>query len=213
MQIKKSIWPLTVAILATPLLIYALVHSYQIKFNKLPVFGEKEIIANRIVSHRIEQFEFINQGGRSFSSDMLKNKIVVCCFFFSSCPSVCPNMIRHIKNVQGNFLNDPHVAFVSFTVDPVRDSVKKLQWYINHNNIDTKNWDFLTGDKKQIYKLARKSFYLSAVEGDGGESDFIHSDQLVLVDVNRQIRGYYKGTDDNAVKQLIDDIKKLENEK
>jgi protein SCO1/2 len=212
--IRRSIWILTGFLVAVPFLVFAIVHWYENKFDKLPVFGKSEMKENGVLAqHEIANFEFQNQDGKSFSSNELKNKIVVANFFFTSCPTICPNMMKHVKSIQDEFLNDQKVAFISFTVDPLRDSVKRLKWYSRKYNINNYDWDLLTGDKKEIYKLARKSFYLTADDGDGGENDFIHSDQLVLVDANKHIRGYYNGIDDRSNEQLKQDIKKLENEK
>jgi len=210
---KKSIWFLTALMIAIPVFLYAAINWYQLQFEKLPIYGKEELNKNNVLTqHQIESFEFRNQDGMLFSSDSLKNKIIIANFFFTSCGNICPNMMQHMKKVQDDFLNDRNLAFISFTVDPVRDDAARLKWYSEKYNINKGNWDLLTGDKKEIYKLARKSFYLSADDGDGGENDFIHSDQLVLIDKNRHIRGYYKGTDDSSIKQLKQDIKKLEYE-
>ena len=209
----KSKWLLTVLVITIPLFFYAAINFYQSQFGKLPVFGKKEMNENKVLTqHQIQNFEFENQDGKILSSSNLTNKIIVVNFFFTSCGSICPNMMQHMKSVQQDFLNDHNVAFISFTVDPVRDDTARLKWYSVKNNLNTVNWDLLTGDKKEIYKLARKSFYLSADDGDGGENDFIHSDQLVLIDKQKNIRGYYRGTDDGSIKQLKLDIKKLEHE-
>jgi len=121
-------------------------------------------------------------------------------------------MTSNLKLVQDAFKNDDNVVIISFTVDPETDTAGRLKWYANHFSINTSKWNLLTGDKKDIYKLARESFYVSAGDGDGGPDDFIHSDKLVLIDKQKQIRGYYTGTEKNDVEKLIHDIKKLENE-
>jgi protein SCO1 len=107
------------------------------------------------------------------------------------------------------YANDKELLLTSFTVDPERDSVNRLRDYAAQKNIHG-NWLLLTGDKKQIYKLARKSFLVSATDGDGGPQDFIHSELLILVDRNKRIRGYYNGTVDNEVNELIRDIGRLQ---
>ncbi len=211
--LRSSIWVFTGLLITVPLTAFVMVHWYQNKYDRLPFFGGYDVSANGIsVQHTTNDFEFENQDGKKFSSDKIKNKIVIVNFFFTSCKSVCPNMMIHVKKMQENFLNDSAIAFVSFTVDPETDSTARLKWYCREYHIDNNNWNLLTGDKREIYKLARKSFYLSAGDGDGGKDDFIHSDQLVLIDKSKHIRGYYDGTDDTALKQLNYDIKKLENE-
>ena len=104
-------------------------------------------------------------------------------------------------------------GFLSFTVDPSSDSSKKLLTYSEHMEATNSNWDFLTGDKITIYRLARKQFSVTATDGDGGPEDFIHSDKVILMDKQRAIRGYYDGTNESEVKQLIMDIRILKNEK
>ncbi len=117
-----------------------------------------------------------------------------------------------MRSVSVVFNNDKQVQLLSFTVDPKRDSAEKLLQYATMRNDIMTNWEFLTGDKKDIYQLARKHFFLTAAEGDGGEEDFIHSDKIVLEDAQHKIRGYYDGTSDIETQQLIHDIKKLEDE-
>lgn len=101
---------------------------------------------------------------------------------------------------------------VSFTVDPQRDSIQQLKSYATRMGLNTNHWDLLTGDKKEIYRLARKSFLVVAADGDGGADDFIHSDKLVLIDRRLQIRGFYDGTENEDIKQLLIDINKLKHE-
>lgn len=211
--LRKSIWILTGIMITVPLMVFGIVHWYQDKFDRLPVLGGNDVSENGIpVQHTISPFEFENQDGKIFSSDGEKNKIIIANFFFTSCAGICPNMMNHVKQVQGFFLQDSDIHFISFTVDPKRDNAPRLKWYAGQFHIKPDNWDLLTGKKNEIYKLARKSFYLTANEGDGGENDFIHSQQLVLIDKSKHIRGYYNGTDDHSMKQLIHDIKKLEHE-
>ena len=153
----------------------------------------------------------INQDGEVRSSKEWDGKIVVADFFFTTCPTICPKMTASLKRVSEVY-NDGEVKISSFTVDPERDDPKKLTAYIKKFNLPVQNWDLLTGSKKEIYKLARNSFMLVATDGDGGPGDFIHSENLVLADKKKRIRGYYDGTSNKEVDQLIIDIKKLKNE-
>lgn len=211
---KISIWFLTVVLIITvPLVAVLLVHWYQYKYCRLPIYGNPvESAIGTEVPHTIDSFELVNQAGQLFSSAVLKNKIVVFNFFFTSCGSVCPKMMENIKRVEGLYSTDTTISFVSFTVDPEHDNPDKLKRYTELHGINTLQWVLLTGDKKKIYRLARKSFYLTAADGDGGEDDFIHSEQVVLVDSRQHIRGYYPGTDDKAVNDLKNDINKLQHE-
>ena len=121
-------------------------------------------------------------------------------------------MTKSLIRIQEAFKTDAEILISSFTVDPERDSSAQLKKYARQYNVDTRNWNLLTGDKKEIYKLARNSFMLVATDGDGGPDDFIHSESLVLIDKQKKIRGYYNGTSNDEVNQLIIDIKKLKHE-
>ena len=211
---KQSIWVLTLFLVSAPALVFGIVDWCRESFEKLPLLGGYDRDEKGIpVRHVISGFDFENQDGQTLSSRNLGNKVLVANFFFTSCAGICPIMMRQEKEVQQYYNHDSDVLFISFTVDPVRDNVARLKWYANQYGLNGRNWELVTGDKKEIYKMARKSFYLSANEGDGGDNDFIHSEQIVLVDKTRHIRGYYDGTDRSAIKKLKLDIKKLEYEK
>jgi protein SCO1/2 len=121
-------------------------------------------------------------------------------------------MTKNLITVQQSYINSDDLLLVSFSVDPERDSAKRLAEYAGKFSIDETKWQLLTGSKKEIYRLARKSFKVTATDGDGGADDFIHSNKLILIDTKKRIRGYYDGTDEKETTQLIKDIKKLENE-
>jgi protein SCO1/2 len=186
-----------------PVTAYALLNIYEKKLKKLPVLGTIGVIAD---------FSFTNQDGKMVRPDKWKNKIVVVDFFFSHCTSICPKMTSNMKKIYGSFTNDKEIQFASFSVDPERDSAAQLHGYAQRWEINTANWDLLTGDKRDIYRLARNSFRIVATDGDGGPNDFIHSDKLVLVDKKARIRGYYDGTSDTEISQLLQDLKKLKYE-
>jgi protein SCO1/2 len=204
MKSKNSIWLFVAAVIMVPVLVFALVSWYEHNYEPLPVFVGAD--------HRVGDFKMKSQHGDLVTGEAWNDKIVVVNFFFTHCPVVCPKMTRNLKTVQESFLNDKYVLIQSFTVDPERDSVNRLAVYASQFQIKDANWELLTGDKKEIYRLARKSFLVSATDGDGGANDFIHSDKLVLVDTEKRIRGYYDGTNENEVAQLVKDIRKLEKE-
>jgi protein SCO1/2 len=202
-----------IILIAIPALAFAAVTMLQNRYEKLPVYDSTLNTNNEDrTPHFVQPFTLINQDGKVFSDADVNNKIYVADFFFTSCTSACPKMTKNLLLVQKEFSNDNNIRLISFTVDPETDSAQRLKWYAGVFKIDPSKWNLLTGDKKEIYKLARESFYVSAGDGDGGPDDFIHSDKLVLIDKQKQIRGYYTGTDESSVKQLIHDIKKLENE-
>lgn len=201
---KHSISLIIAVVLITPITVFAIVHWIENKGRALPVYkGE---------NHTVTNFHLTNQDGDTVTLQNWKNKIVVADFFFTHCPLICPKMTRNLKKVQAAFPDKKNLQLTSFSVDPVRDSVAQLKAFANKFGISG-NWDLLTGDKVAIYKLARKSFAVDASVGDGGRHDFIHSDKLVLLDSEHRIRGYYNGTTDKDVLQLINDIKKLYNER
>ena len=202
---KFNIWLFVAAVVVLPLSVFAVVNWYEKTVQKLPVLVSKD--------HRITDFKLTNQHGGTTTTKNWENKIVVADFFFTRCPSVCPKMTSSLKKVQAATANNNDVFIASFTVDPENDSTAVLQKYVNRFQINENNWHLLTGSKKDIYRLARKSFLVIATDGDGGPDDFIHSDLLILVDKQKRIRGYYEGTVEKEVQQLIKDIKKLENEK
>lgn len=208
MNKRFSIWVFFIAVFLIPLSIFGLVNWYEKNKGSLPVLGPVE----NEKEHQVGNFELADQDGKKFSDAQLKGKIVVANFFFTHCPVICPKMTNNLKMVQEKYGKDDEVMISSFTVDPERDSSSTLRKYAGKYGIDTEKWVLVTGDKKEIYKLARNSFRVAATDGDGGPDDFIHSEKLVLVDHQMRIRGYYSGTESSEVKQLLKDIKKLKHE-
>ena len=202
--LRNSIWLFVIAIVCVPVTLFAVVSWYQGKFQQLPVMGGDD--------HVISEFQMKDHQGRIISEKNWENKIVVADFFFTHCPSICPKMTKNLATVQQAFSNDPGLLIQSYSVDPERDSVGQLSQYAARFGITGSNWSLLTGDKKEIYRLARKSFLIVATDGDGGPQDFIHSDKLVLIDTKKRIRGYYDGTSVSETRQMITDIKKLKKE-
>jgi protein SCO1/2 len=203
----------TLILIVVPVIAFAAATMLKNRYEKLPVYNST---VNTNVEdknpHFIQTFTLTNQEGKAFSDAELNNKIYVADFFFTSCTSACPKMTKNLMLVQNALSKDNDVKLISFTVDPETDSAQRLKWYAGVFKIDPNKWNLLTGSKKEIYRLAREDFFVSASDGDGGPDDFIHSDKLVLIDKRKQIRGYYTGTDESSVEQLIHDIKKLENE-
>lgn len=200
---KYSIWVFVAVVVLLPMGVFALVKWYEHSFTKLPVLGPAE--------HTIADFRLTNQHGTTTSLKAWDDKIVVANLFFTHCPVVCPKMMRNLKTVQQLYANEKELMLTSFTVDPERDSATQLKRYASKMNIEN-NWILITGSKKEIYKLARKSLLLVATDGDGGADDFIHSEFLVLIDKQKHIRGFYKGTEKEDVDNLLRDIKKLKEE-
>lgn len=159
------------------------------------------------IYHQVKNFTLTNQLGEKVNLDNAKNRILVVDFFFTSCPTICPTLTANLKIVQEAFnTHDTLIQILSLSVDPERDTVQKLKHYADKHNIDPKNWWLLTGDKKEIYDIARHEFFVNAVQGDGGPDDFIHTEKFVVIDKDRYIRGYYNGLDTNDVRRMVNDI-------
>jgi protein SCO1/2 len=179
-------------------------------FKELPVLGnhriDSTITANGVkrdtVFHRIPKFSFIDQDSLMVTEQMVKGKVYVADYFFSTCKSICPIMSRQMERVQKA---RPELMILSFTVDPENDNPKRLKEYATEHGAVKGRWHFLTGSKPQLYELARKGFLLDAREGDGGAEDFIHTQNFALIDKGGRIRGYYDGTDSVEVTRLITD--------
>ena len=162
--------------------------------------------------HTIGDFSFINQNGKTITQKDYEGKIYVADFFFTTCGSICPKMTSNLSEIQTAFANNPKVKLLSHTVFPETDSVPVLKAYaIKHNVNDTK-WNLVTGDKKEIYTMARKS-YLAVKLGKPSELyDMVHTENFVLVDTKKRVRGFYDGTKKEDIQRLIEDITFLSNE-
>jgi len=160
--------------------------------------------------HSVQDFSFINQYGESITEADVRNKVYVVDYFFTTCGSICPIMTGQMKRVQAAYLNEKDVLILSHTVWPEVDTVEQLLRYAQEKAVVRGKWHLLTGNKEKLYELARKSYFvLKPTEADDvgdGNSDFIHTNNFVLVDQKRRIRGYYDGTDSTEVSNLIRDI-------
>ncbi|MGB0838994.1 MAG: SCO family protein [Chitinophagales bacterium] len=170
--------------------------------------GGEGYLVNDTLWHQVPDFKFLAHTGDSITLNRFKDKVFVTDFFFTNCPSICPNMTKHLKLVQDEmkFKKFKDVMILSHTVDPDRDTLETLNTYADLYEADSSMWLFVTGDKKKLYEQARNAYFVSATEGNGGEEDFIHSEKLVLIDKYRVIRGFYDGTNLKDVQRLIVDI-------
>ena len=168
------------------------------------------------VFQTIPDFTLIDEAGKSFSAKTLKGKIYVASFFFTRCTTICPKITTQLSRVQDTFYQDPEVQLLSISVDPKFDEPSKLAAYAKRFDANSKQWHFLTGEKKVIYPLVLKGFHVplaDASEYDAAiknpDETFIHSERLVLVDKEGIIRGFYDGTDKKEVDRLLVEIKVL----
>ncbi|WP_375241499.1 SCO family protein [Lacinutrix sp.] len=159
--------------------------------------------------HKIADFSLTNQNGKTITQNDYKDKIYVADFFFTTCQTICPIMTDHMRDIQKEILNDNDVMLLSHSVTPVIDSVAQLKKYATKKGVNDSKWNLVTGDKKQIYELARKSYLAVKIDGNGDQFDMIHTENFMLIDKKHQIRGFYDGTDPKAISQLLEDIKKL----
>lgn len=159
--------------------------------------------------HKVSDFRLQDQTGRFVSLSDFKEKIHIADFFFTTCPGICPVMTKNMKQVQDAFLDNPQIVLFSFSVTPETDTVEVLRAYGEKKGVIADKWHLLTGDKKEIYALARKSYMAVKTEGDGGADDMIHTQNFILVDKDLNIRGVYDGTEAQEIKKLIKDARAL----
>ncbi len=171
--------------------------------------------------HQIPEFTFTNQLGQHFSLSDTRGKIVVLNTFFTHCPNICPGLTRNIRKLQSSFENPKRkqfgdtaiVYFLSLSIDPQRDSVQALKKWADRFHVNSDNWSLLTGPKKEIYDLMLNEFKLATQDGDNVDSNFIHSQKVMLIDRDHIVRGYYNGLDSVELASLAEDIGKLYLEK
>ena len=182
----------------------------------LPIYQPAEVNEKLVDSsvihvskyHKISDFELINQNGQKITQEFYNNKIYVADFFFTTCQDICPIMTKNMYKLQEKLKNDNDILFLSHTVIPEVDTVQQLKKYSIENKVNDSKWNLVTGDKKQIYDLARKS-YLAVEDTEYGEFDMIHTENFMLIDKKGQIRGFYDGTDDLEIDRLLSDIEIL----
>ncbi|MDA7570428.1 SCO family protein [Flavobacteriaceae bacterium] len=162
--------------------------------------------------HKIAPFSFENQNGKTITQDDYEGKIYIADFFFTTCPTICPKMTANMVNIQEEILNDSTVMLLSYSVTPKIDSVPQLKKYAIEKGVNDEKWNLLTGNKKEIYTMARKSYLVVKENGDGGPYDMIHTENFILVDPEKRIRGFYDGTDTLAMRELLIDLEILKDE-
>ena len=162
--------------------------------------------------HKIANFSLINQNGETITQADYKDKIYVADFFFTTCQTICPIMTDHMATIQKEIINDDEVMLLSHTVTPEIDTVAQLKRYALKKGVNDNKWNLVTGDKKQIYDLARKSYLAVKDNPFAGPYDMVHTENFMLIDKKRQIRGFYDGTKLEDIDRLLDDIKILKQE-
>ena len=182
----------------------------------LPIYQPAEVNEKLVDSsiihvakyHKISDFKLTNQNGKEITQANYKDKIYVADFFFTTCQDICPVMTKNMYQLQEELKNDNQILLLSHTVIPEVDTVEQLKKYAIENNVDDSKWNLVTGDKKQIYELARKS-YLAVEDSNYSQYDMIHTENFMLIDKERQIRGFYDGTNSEEINRLLKDIEIL----
>jgi protein SCO1/2 len=184
--------------------------------DQLPILGQHEYIEKKddgqilrdTIYYRIPNFMLVDQDSIIIDRSSLEGKIYVADFFFTSCPTICPKMKRNMHDLYQSFSDESNLLFMSHSIDPKRDSVSKLKAYAKSLEVESKRWHFLTGEKDDIYELA-KAYMVSAAEDPRAPGGYIHSGAFILIDQKGRIRGYYDGTLAEDTELLKNDIKKL----
>jgi protein SCO1 len=184
---------------------------------KLPIYSPSMVNPEMVDStvqhiskyHTIADFEFTNQNGKNISQKDYEGKIYVADFFFTTCPTICPIMQDNMVEIQNHFKDNPNVLLLSHTVMPDIDSVAVLKKYALEKGVIDSKWNLVTGDKKDIFYIARKSYLAVKTETEGELYDMVHTENFILVDTKKRVRGFYDGTNKEEINRLIEDINHL----
>ncbi|MEP3372875.1 MAG: SCO family protein [Maribacter dokdonensis] len=214
---KFKIFGIVLLVLSV-IIIYLFYNALQ-PVKLLPVYSpamvNSELVAEEIQHirkyHTIADFSLTNQNGEIITQEDYKGKIYIADFFFTTCPTICPIMTKNMVDLQKALGKDSDVMLLSHSVTPEIDSVTQLKKYAIEKGVDDRNWNLVTGDKKQIYELARKSYLAVKTNGDGGPFDMIHTENFILVDKDKRIRGFYDGTKKEDMDKIMADIEILKN--
>lgn len=178
------------------------------KQETLPIMGQPTVVDGDTIPYTIPAFALLNQDSSQITNSSLKDKVFVADFFFTSCPTICPRMKAQMLRVQKKFAEEDQLMLVSHSIDPEFDQVPILKTYADRLGVKADKWHLLTGDKEDIYKLAR-SYMVTALEDSTSPGGYAHSGAFILVDKQQRIRGFYDGTLPDDVNNLMDDIEFL----
>lgn len=209
--------------LLLPLTCYLIMRHFSNSATEMPLhYLPDSVIENQqhgknvtdTIWHKLSNFSLTNQLGETVTLDKYRNKIIIADFFFTHCPTICPPLTMNMKKLQESITNakrvgdktNQYVQFVSFSIDPERDSVSRLKEWADRFQVNPEQWDLLTGNKKTIYDLALNDMKLAVIDGKGIDTSFIHTDHFVLIDSSRNIRGYYHGLDSADIRRLSRDL-------
>lgn len=176
--------------------------------KRLPILGERDIQNGDTIYHSVPDFSFVNQDSQVVNNATFDSKIYVVDFFFISCPTICPKVMKQMLRVYEKFENEERLMLLSHTIDTKHDTVGRLKMYAQNLGVNTQKWHFVTGDKAEIYDIADDYFSI-AKEDPASPGGFDHSGRLILVDTKRHVRSFCDGTDPASVDKFMDDIKAL----
>lgn len=176
--------------------------------KRLPILGERDIQNGDTIYHSVPDFSFVNQDSQVVNNATFDSKIYVVDFFFISCPTICPKVMKQMLRVYEKFENEDRLMLLSHTIDTKHDTVGRLKMYAQNLGVNTQKWHFVTGDKAEIYDIADDYFSI-AKEDPEAPGGFDHSGRLILVDTKRHVRSFCDGTDPASVDKFMDDIKAL----
>ncbi|MCE7066703.1 SCO family protein [Dyadobacter sp. CY326] len=185
--------------------------------RKLPILGERDWVKKSVdgkevvdtIYNAIPAFSFVNQEGDTVSEKIVEGKIYVADFFFTTCPTICPIMKRQMIKVYNEYKGYPDVMILSHSIDPEHDTPQVLKKFASDLGVEGNQWQFLTGQKDEIYEIGQKNYLSTAKEDKTADGGFIHSGAFILVDKEKHVRGMYDGTTEEGTKKLIDDMKLL----
>ncbi|PKP40389.1 MAG: SCO family protein [Bacteroidetes bacterium HGW-Bacteroidetes-13] len=211
---------LVVVLAILSVFILAAIYTLMKPVEKLPVyqpaFVNTELVDTTVQYvkkyHSIPDFSLTNQNGKIITQKDYQDKIYIADFFFTTCPSICPKMTANMSDLQHEIVKYGDVMLLSHTVTPEIDSVPVLKAYALKHHVNDEIWNLVTGSKKEIYELARKSYLAAKSDGDGGKYDMIHTENFVLIDKQKRIRGFYDGTNPEEMEKLLHDLKILRND-
>ncbi|OJJ19367.1 SCO family protein [marine bacterium AO1-C] len=197
--------------------------TQQSRVTRLPYYNEASFKPHWLEAndkklrnfHKVSPFKLTNQDGKIVTEKTFEGKIYVADFFFTTCPGICPIMTKNMAVLQDEFSGDSEVLLLSHSVTPEKDQVSILKTYAKRKGVESGKWHLVTGTKQGIYKLGRQDYFVEEDLGEANtnEEDFLHTENFILVDRNRHIRGVYNGLNKTSIKQLIADIKTLKKEK
>ena len=198
-------------------IILILFYNALLPVKKLPVYQPAMVnfelvdstIQHQKKFHRIADFSLTNQNGKTITQNNFGGKIYVADFFFTTCPTICIAMTENLLKVQEKIKNNPNVMLLSHSVTPEIDSIAQLKKYALEKGVIDQKWHLVTGEKKVIYELARRSYLAVREDGDGGDFDMIHTENFILIDPQRRVRGFYDGTDLEEIKRLLEELEIL----